>query len=83
MWHAICWSDKNIRSQMNGNKSVYQRFLNWDFSKSDTSSPYSHLKSNDVKILTFQISKILDNEGLRYTKDIRQLETSLDGKKAS
>ena len=28
----------------------------------------------------FQIFEILENEGLRYTKDICQLETSLDAK---
>ena len=32
----------NIRSRMNGHKSDYRRFLNGDFSKSDTSSLYSH-----------------------------------------
>ena len=33
----------NVRSRMNGHKSDYRRFLNGDFSKSDTSPPYSHL----------------------------------------
>ena len=33
----------NIRSCMNGHKSHCQRFLNGDFSKSDTSALYSHL----------------------------------------
>ena len=70
----------NIRSRMNGHKSDYRRFLNGDFSKSDTSSLYSHLKSHDVKIFKFKVIEILENEGLRYTKDIRQLETSLDAK---
>ena len=70
----------NIRSRMNGHKSDYRRFLNWDFSKSDTSSLYSRLISHDVKILKFQILEILENEGFIYTKDIRQLETSLDAK---
>ena len=65
---------------MNGHKSDYQKFLNGDFSKSDTSSLYSHLKSHDVNIFQFQILEILENEGFRYTKDIRQLETSLDAK---
>ena len=49
-----------------------------DFSKPDTSSIYSHLKSLDVKIFKLQILEILENEGFSYTKDIRQLETSLD-----
>ena len=70
----------NIRLRMNGHKSDYRKFLNGDFSKSDTSSLYSHLKSHDVNILKFQILEILENEGFRYTKDIRQLETSLDAK---
>ena len=70
----------NIRLRMNGHKSDYRKFLNGDFSKSDTSSLYSHLKSHDVKIFKFQILEILDNEGFRYTKDIRLLETSLDAK---
>ena len=70
----------NIRLRMNGHKSDYQKFLNGDFSKSDTSSLYSHIKSNDVKIFKFQILEILENEGFKYTKDIRQLETSLDAK---
>ena len=67
-----------IRSRMNGHKSDYQRFLNGDFYKSDTSSLYSHLKSHDVKIFKFQILEILENESFKYTKDIRQLESSLD-----
>ena len=70
----------NIRLPMNGHKLDYPKFLNGDFSKSDTSSLYSHLKSHDVKILMFQILEILQNEGFRYTKDIQQLETSLDAK---
>ena len=70
----------HIRLRMNGHKSDYRKFLNGDFSKSDTSSLYSHLKSHDVKIFKFQIFKILENEGFKYTKDIRQLETSLDTK---
>ena len=70
----------NIRLRMNGHKSDYRKFLNGDFSKSDTSSLYSHLKSHDVNILKFQILEILENECFRYTKDIRQLETSLDAK---
>ena len=49
----------NIRSRMNGYKSDYQRFLNGDYSKSDTSALYSHLKSNDDNIFKFQISKFL------------------------
>ena len=67
----------NIRSCMNGHKSDYRRFLNGDFSKSDTSSPYSHLKSHDVKILKFQILEIHENEGYKYTKDIHQLKLVL------
>ena len=70
----------NIRSHMNGHKSDYRRFLNWYFSKSDTSSLYSHLKYHDVKIFKFQILEVLENDGFKYTKDIRQLETSLDAK---
>ena len=61
---------------MNGHKSDYRRFLNGDFSKSDASSLYSHLISHDVKIFKFQILEIHENEGLRYTMDIRQLESS-------
>ena len=48
----------NIRSRMNGHKSVYRTFLNGDFSKSDTSSLYSHLTYYDVKILKFQVLKM-------------------------
>ena len=70
----------NIRSRMNGHKSHYRRFLNGDFSKSDTSSLYSHLISHNVKIFKLKIFKILENEGFKYTKDILQLETSLDAK---
>ena len=35
---------------MSGHNSDYRRFLNVDFSKSDTSSLQSHLRSHDVKI---------------------------------
>ena len=65
---------------MNGHRSDYRRFLNGYFSKSDTSVLYSYLKSHDVKIFKFQVLEILENVGLRYTYDIRQLETSLDDK---
>ena len=58
---------------MNGHKSDYRRFFNGDFSKSDTSSLYRHVKSHDLKIFKFQILEILENEGFKYTKDIRQL----------
>ena len=68
----------NIRLRMNGHKSDNRRFLNGDFSKSDTSSLYSHLKSHDVKIFKFQILEILENEAIKFTKDIHQLETNLD-----
>ena len=54
----------NIRSHMNGHKSDYRRFLNGDFSKSDTSFLYIQLISHDVKIFKFQILEILENEGL-------------------
>ena len=54
-------------------KSDYRRFLNGDFSKSDTSSLYSHIKSHDVNIFKFQILEILQNEAFKYTKDIHQL----------
>ena len=60
----------NIRLRMNGHKSDYRRYLNGDFSKSDTSSLYSHLKFHDVKISKFQILEILENEAFKYTKDI-------------
>ena len=50
------------------------------FSKSDTSSLCSNLISHYVKIYKFQIFEILENEGFRYTKDIYQLENSLDAK---
>ena len=65
---------------MNGHKSDYQRILNGDFSKSDTSALYSHLELHDVKIFKFQILEILENEGFRYTKDSHQLQTCLDAK---
>ena len=58
----------NIRLRMNRHKSDYRKFLNGDFSKSDTSSLYSHLKSHDFNILKFQILEILENEGLDITK---------------
>ena len=48
---------------MNGHKSDYRKFLNGDFSKSDTSAFCSHLKSH-VKIYKCQILEILENEGL-------------------
>ena len=57
----------NIRLRMNGHKSDYRRFLNGDFSKSDTSSLYSQLKSHDVKIFKFQILEILENEAFKHT----------------
>ena len=65
---------------MNGHKSDYRTFINGDFSTSDTSSLYSHLKSHDVKIFKFKIFEIIENEGFKYTKDVGQLETSLDAK---
>ena len=58
----------NIRLRMNGHKSDYRRFHNGDFSKSDTSSLYRHIKSHDVIILKFQILEILENEGFKYTR---------------
>ena len=67
MWYAICWSD-------------YRKFLIGDVSKSDTSSTYCHLTSHDVKIFKFKILEILENDCFMYTKDIRQLENSLDAK---
>ena len=70
----------NIRLRMNGHISDYRKCLNVDFSKSDTSSLYSHLVSHDVIIFKFQILEILENEGFRYSNDIRQLKTSLDAK---
>ena len=70
----------NIRLHMNGYKSDHRKFLNGDFSKSDTSSLYSHLIFHDVEIFKFQILEILENEGFKYTKDTRQSETSLDAK---
>ena len=63
---------------MNGNKSDHRRFLNGDISKSDTTTLYNHLKCEDVKILKSQTLEMFENEGLKYTKDIRKLETSLD-----
>ena len=57
---------------MNGHKSDYRRFLNGDFSKSDTSALYSHLKSHDVANFKFQILEILENEAVKYTKDSLQ-----------
>ena len=70
----------NIRLRMNGQLSDYRKLLIGDVSKSDTSSPYSHLTSHDVKIFKFKILEILENDGFMYTKDIRQLENSLDAK---
>ena len=67
-------------------KPIFQPFIKNNFNKlhdisqSDTSSLYSHLKSQDVKIFKFQMLEILENEGFKYIKDIRQLETSLDAK---
>ena len=65
---------------MNGHRSNYRRFLNGEFSKSDTSAPYSHLKCPDVIIFKFQILEIRENEGLKYNKDCRQLQATLDAK---
>ena len=45
-----------------------RKFLNGNFSKSDASSLYSRLKSHDVKIFTFQILEILENEGLNILR---------------
>ena len=45
----------NVRLRMNGHKSDYRKFLNGDFSKLDTSSLYSQLKSHDVEIFKFHI----------------------------
>ena len=70
----------NIGSRMNGHKSDYRRFLNEDFSKSDSSTLYNHLISHDIIIFKFKILEILVNEGFKYSKDIRQLETSLSAK---
>ena len=47
--------ENNIRLRMNGHKSDYRKFPNRDFSKSDTLSLYSHIKSHNVKIFKFQI----------------------------
>ena len=57
----------NIRLRMNGHKSDYRKFLNGDFTKSDTSSLYSNIKPHDFKILKFQILEILENEGFKYS----------------
>ena len=62
----------NVISRMNGHRSDYRRFLNGFFSKSDTSSLCSHLRSHDVKIFMFQILVILVNEVFKYTKGIPQ-----------
>ena len=70
----------NIRLRMNGHKLDYREFLNGDFSKSDPSSLCCNLISHHVKIFKLQILGILENEGFRYTKDIYQLENSLDAK---
>ena len=51
----------NIRSRMNGHRSDYRRYLNGDFSKLDTSSFYSHLRSHNVNIFKFQILENLEN----------------------
>ena len=48
----------NIGLRMNGHKSDYRKFLNGDFSKSDSSALYSHLKSHDVNIFKFQKLKM-------------------------
>ena len=63
---------KNVRSHVNRHKSDYQRFLYGDFSKSDTSAHYSHLKSHDVKIFKFKILEMLENEGSKYNKVSRK-----------
>ena len=49
----------NIRLRMNGHISDYRRFINGDFSKSDTSSHYSHLKSHDLKFSSSKYWKFL------------------------
>ena len=46
----------------------------------NTSSLYSHLKSHDVNIFKFQRLEIHENEGFKYTKDIRQLVSSFVAK---
>ena len=61
---------QTIRLRMKGHKSDYKKLVNGDFSKSDTSSLYSHLKSHDVKIFKFLILEILDKEGFKHTKGI-------------
>ena len=63
----------NIRSRMNGHTSNYRRFLNGDFSKSDTSTPYSHFTALVVNIFMFQMLEILETDGFKYAIDIRQL----------
>ena len=63
---------------MNGHRSNYQRFLNGDFSKSDTSALYSHLKSDNVEIFKFQIFEVPTTEGIKHSNDSRRLEASLD-----
>ena len=60
----VCQTN-NIRLRMNGHRSDYRRFLNGDFSNSDTSSLYSHLISHDVKIFKFQLLEILENETIK------------------
>ena len=57
---------------MNGHKSDYRRSLDGDL-LSDTSTPYSHFKYHDVKIFKFHALEFLENNGLNYNYDIRQI----------
>ena len=69
----------NVRSLMNGHKSDYRRFLNGDFLNQILHS-FSHLKSQEIKILKLQILEILETEGFKCNKDSRQFETKHDAK---
>ena len=70
----------NVRSQMNRHKSDYQRFHNGNFSKSNTSALYCHLKSHGVEMLKLKFLDILETECLKYNNNCHQLKTNLDAK---
>ena len=58
MQHVV--QTNNVISWMNGHRSDNRRFLNGDFSKSDTSALHGHVKSHDVEIFYFQIMEVLE-----------------------
>ena len=67
----------NIRLRMDGHNSDYRKFLNGDFSNSDTSSLHSHIRSHDVKIFKFQILKFLKMKVLNILKKFENWKLDL------